>query len=67
MSIVSKPRQTISVVIRGRKLKGQKIGREATFPLKICERLGIEPGDMVELRIEKVTKAPQAEGDEIGA
>ena len=56
MSAITKPKQIISVIVNGRKLKGQKVGRFSTWPLSICERLHIDPGDIIEVEIRKVTK-----------
>ncbi len=56
MNTTQKPKQIISVIVCGRKLKGQKVGRYTTLPVSICERLRIDPGDMLEVEIKKITK-----------
>lgn len=60
MNPLEKPRQILSVVVNGRKLKGGKMGRYITLPLAICERLRIEAGDLLELELKKVTKTDNA-------
>ena len=61
MNTIEKPKQILSAVVRGRRLKGTKQGRFMTLPLKICERLRIEPGDLIEFEIKKVMKQPAEE------
>ena len=56
MPRVVKLAQTLSVVVRGRKLKGQELGRYATLDQELCRKVGIDPGDILEIKIVKVTK-----------
>lgn len=55
MASVEKPRQILSVIARGRRLKGNKTGVFFTVPYKQALTLGISPGDMLEMEIRKVT------------
>lgn len=57
MSVLEKPRQILSVIVRGRKLKGNKEGRFLPLPLKQCEHIGIYPGDLLEIEIKKISRA----------
>ena len=56
-----KPRQILSVIARGRKLKGEKFGIFFTIPYEIARRYGIEPGTLVEFELRKLTHPPNVE------
>ncbi len=56
MNLPSKPRQTLSVVARGRRLKGEKMGRYLSLPLDVCEQIDLNVGDLVEIEVKKITK-----------
>jgi hypothetical protein len=60
---VDRPSQTLSVVVRGRKLKGIEPGRFITIDQTLCKKLGIYPGDILEIQIKRIVKA-YAEQDE---
>jgi len=60
MESIQKPKQRLSVIVRGRKLKGGKEGRFCSLPLRQCEILGILPGDLLEIEILKISR-PQEE------
>lgn len=52
----------MSALVRGRKLKGEKVGRSITLPLRICEALQIDPGDLLEFEIRRVIKKIEEDG-----
>jgi DNA-binding Xre family transcriptional regulator len=60
---VHRPSQTLSVIVRGRKLKGIEPGRFITIDQTLCKKLGIYPGDILEIQIKRIVKA-YAEQDE---
>lgn len=57
-----KPKQILSVVARGRKLKGEKMGIYFTIPLEQALKLGILQGDLIEIEIRKITRPVENEG-----
>jgi hypothetical protein len=48
--------QSISVVVRGRKLKGKELGRYTTLDQELCRKLDIAPGDILEMKLVRVRK-----------
>jgi hypothetical protein len=61
---LDRPSQTFTVVLRGRKLKGVEPGRFITIDQTICRKLGIYPGDILEIQIKRVVKAYEEEREE---
>ena len=64
-SLRTRVRQTLSVVIRTRKLKGNKRGVFFTIPWKTAQILGLEEGGLVEFEIKKITRPPYVSSGDI--
>jgi hypothetical protein len=61
---VDRPSQTLTVVVRGRKLKGVEPGRFVTIDQTVCRKLGIYPGDLLEIQIKRIVKTQEEQREE---